>query len=139
MKKVNGFTLLELMITVAIVAILAAIALPNYTEHINKARRSEAQSALVELAARLHDFYVSQSPPSYIGASLGDDGIFPDEAPLNGSDKFYDLVISSQTANSFNIRSNPKGVMQGDFVFTLNSQGAKQHFRNNGSPIAGWP
>jgi len=49
--KTGGFTLIELMITVAVVAIMAAIAYPSYTEYVARARRAEAQSRLLDAAA----------------------------------------------------------------------------------------
>lgn len=48
----EGFTLIELMITVAVVGILTAIALPSYNGHLRKARRADAQSALMNIASR---------------------------------------------------------------------------------------
>jgi len=48
----KGFTLIELMITVAVVAILAAIAYPSYTEYVMRARRTEGQNLLNDAAAR---------------------------------------------------------------------------------------
>ena len=140
--KAKGFTLIELMIVVVVIAILATIAYPSYVDQVNKVRRTDAQAALVELSARLQEYYVDQSPPTYAGASLtGDDAIFPSEAPLEGSDKYYDLRITSQDARTFNIRVTPKstGPMKDDFTFTLDARGARQHFKGTGTPIDGWP
>lgn len=52
-----GVTLIELMITVVIVAILAAIAYPSYNNHVTRTRRSDAQSALMRIAALQEKFY----------------------------------------------------------------------------------
>lgn len=51
MKRGHGFTLMEVMITVAIVAVLAAIAIPNYVQYITRSNRSEARQQLLEGAA----------------------------------------------------------------------------------------
>ena len=70
MRRTQGFTLVELMVVLAIVAILAAIAYPGYARHVVKARRIEAQLALVDAMGRqeqyraLHHTYVAFSMAS---------------------------------------------------------------------------
>lgn len=57
MRNTKGFTLIELMIVVAIVAILAAIAIPNYQRYILQSHRTDAINALMDLASRESRFY----------------------------------------------------------------------------------
>jgi len=52
MKKNHGFTLIELMIAVAVIGVIAAVAYPAYNEQIRKARRAETQTALMNISAR---------------------------------------------------------------------------------------
>lgn len=57
MRKNNGFTLIELMIAVAVVGILAAIAVPNYTQYVARTKLSEATSNLMQMATLQEQFY----------------------------------------------------------------------------------
>lgn len=57
----RGFTLIELMITVVVIAILAAIALPSYQEHIRRGSRGAAQSELVELSGTQEKIYLNSN------------------------------------------------------------------------------
>jgi len=133
-NKKNGFTLIEVLIVVAIVGILAAIAYPSYVEQVNKMRRADAQAALVELAARLQEYYVDQSPPTYVNA------------PLGIVNEHYDLSFAvDPTATNFTIAVQPKvgGPMAGDLEFRLDARGARQHREHRedgtGPLINGWP
>lgn len=97
-----GFTLIELMITVALVAILAAVALPSYQEHIRKSRRAEAQAFLLAVAAREQQFLVDTRSFS---ASLASIGV---PTPSN-VDLAYTLALTAAaTPPSFSLTATPK-------------------------------
>lgn len=57
--RTKGFTLIELMITVAIIAIMAAVAYPSYTDHVRKGVRRAAQAQMLEIANRQQQFLIS--------------------------------------------------------------------------------
>lgn len=65
----DGFTLLELVVVMAIAAILAAIAIPNYSEYVMRSHRSEAQSFISDVASRQSQFFLDRR--SYAGTVAG--------------------------------------------------------------------
>jgi type IV pilus assembly protein PilE len=76
-RTAAGFTLVELMVTVGIVAILAAIALPAYNNSVRKSRRTEAKTALLDLAGREERYYNTNNAYTATATSLGYTGAFP--------------------------------------------------------------
>jgi type IV pilus assembly protein PilE len=124
MNKVNkGFTLVELMITVAIVGLLAAIAVPSYSSHVTQSRRVDAQGALISLGQAMERYYTEKS--TYVGATLGAGGIFPNEAPLDAGSKYYDLSITTQTSTTFTVQATPKNAQAGDGNLTFDNIGTR--------------
>ncbi len=75
-RKAAGFSLIELMITVLIVSILASVAIPAYNSQIRKSRRTEAKTALLDLAGREERFLAAQNSYTNSGPQLGY-GSFP--------------------------------------------------------------
>ena len=61
MRKFLGFTLIEVLVTVAIVAILAAIAIPSYSQYVQKTRRTDAQEKLLDLAAQQERWFFNKN------------------------------------------------------------------------------
>lgn len=119
----RAFTLIEMMITVAIVGILAAIAYPSYRSQINSGREAEARAALVSLAAVLSQYHLDNN--TYVGATLGNGGIYSNQVPpnSNGVTKTYTLAITAQTASTFTISATP--VDNSLTTYTLDEQGNK--------------
>ena len=75
MHRNKGFTLMELMIVVAIVAILASVAVPSYMEHVRKARRIEATGTLTQVAAAMERFLLANNAyPANIGVLVNGGG-----------------------------------------------------------------
>lgn len=118
-----GFTLIELMITVSIIAILAAIALPSYKNYIVKSHRTEAQAAMLSLAQYLESKYnASFSYPAVasIPESL--------TKPGNVSDYYTISVSIANASQTYTITAAPITSKQNDTqcgTLTLNEQGVK--------------
>ncbi|WP_019339723.1 type IV pilin protein [Stutzerimonas stutzeri] len=118
-----GFTLIEVMIVAAIISILAAIAYPSYQEHVRKARRADAQAALMELAQFMERHYTANG--RYLTAADANPAnaapALPfTEAPKDGATKFYTLGFpATPTASAYTLQAVPKNAMANDSCGTL--------------------
>lgn len=119
-KCSTGFTLIELMIVMVIIGILGAIAYPAYSSHLQKSRRVDAQTALLELAQYMERYYTTNG--SYVGAVL------PFTAsPKDDATKYYNLSVSGLAADSYTLTGAPTGTQASDScgTLTLSQTGAK--------------
>jgi type IV pilus assembly protein PilE len=92
--KARGFSLIELMITVAVVAILAAIAVPSYQTYVLRSHRTDAKSALLDLASLEERFFSTNNSYTDIPNNLGYPGAVagvPFPVGLNG---YYQVTVS---------------------------------------------
>ena len=115
----RGFTLIEVLITVVIVGILAAIALPAYKNQIQKTRRSDAKSALVGAAGQMERYMTERG--TYATATLAAIGVQP--TTQNG---YYAMSLAS-TATTYTLSAAPAGAQVGDpcGAMTYTDQGVK--------------
>ena len=111
-KHNNGFTLIELMITVAIIAIIAAIAYPSYQEQVRETRRANAQAALLELSSYMERYYTERF--TYAGAVLPFG-----TSPKQGGTAFYKLSLANPGADSYTIQAVPIGAQLNDRCGTM--------------------
>lgn len=108
----RGFSLIELMIAVAIVGILSAIAYPSYQEHVHSANRADAQVALTELSQFMERYYTQSG--TYADASL------PFTAsPKTGSTLYSISFDGTPDDKEFIIQAIPEGGMAADKCGTL--------------------
>lgn len=119
-KKTRGFTLIELMIVITILAIIVTVGYPSYMEHVKKSRRAEGMGQLLELANRMERSYSDQGTyPTSISEVYG--------ATTDGG--FYTLSIVSANNVSFTVSAAPTSLGRQDTdkcaTFTLTSLGQK--------------
>jgi type IV pilus assembly protein PilE len=127
-KNARGFTLIELMITVAIVGILAAIAYPSYLDQVRKSRRADAQSALMQAANRQERFYTTQY--TYTD-TLGANGLGMASETEN---EFYVLSIESADADGFEVTATAQNDQTNDDCTTLSINQLGEKTANGSAP-----
>lgn len=96
----GGFTLIELMIVVAIVAVLAAIAIPQYRKYIQKSNRATAKSALLDLSRREETYYSTNNSYTLNLVSLGYSSIANNQIQVPNSSNPTYVISFSQPATS---------------------------------------
>jgi type IV pilus assembly protein PilE len=99
MRRARGFTLIELMITVAIVAILASIAVPSYTDYVIRGKFSEATGNLADLRVKMEQYYMDNRRYSTTTAG-GTCGIPGGSAPTVGDAKYFTFACASSAPNA---------------------------------------
>lgn len=141
----NGFTLIEVMIVVAVVAILSAIALPNYTQYIIRSHRADARNTLLTLAQKLEQNYTLAANYSLdpAGSAINNATITTwglNASPAGGATR-YNITFSAgePTTTTFVVQAVPTGAQTADATcatLTLSSVGLQSaNGQNNRSVV----
>ena len=112
--KQNGFTLIEVMIAVAIVAILAKVAYPSYADYVMRGKIPDATSGLASKRVQAEQFF--QDNRTYVGA--------PACTADTTTSQFFNFSCSAQTATAFTLQAVGKSSMLG-FTYTVDQSNAK--------------
>ena len=125
-RRAGGFSLLELMITVVVIGILAAVAYPSYQDYVKRGNRSAAQTFMMTIAQRQEQYLVSNRSYASTTAALNL------TQPSETSGK-YTFAINLPTPTSYSITATPQGTqaVTGKFgTLTLSSDGTKSSDQN---------
>jgi type IV pilus assembly protein PilE len=133
MSRHSGFTLIELMITVAIVAILATIAYPSYRNAVIRSNRADAQQALLQAAQNMERYFATNGASGYVGAT-----VTPSQSPSGSAANAvytidYTTVVGNPSATAFVLRATPVTGKSNatDGFLEIDQQGVKRWDRNN--------
>lgn len=141
MKKIRAFTLIEVIIAVAIVGILASIAIPNYVEYLRRSHRNAVKSQLLLGAQWMELWRVANraGQQGYTGALANFPASYQVSPPPGEGDALYTITLGAVTPVAYVLTAEPipGGIMDGDDcgIFTINQLGQKTANGQNNGPV----
>jgi type IV pilus assembly protein PilE len=129
MKTQNGFTLIELMVVVAVIGILGAIALPQYSDYVTRGKLTDATAGLANRRVQIEQFF--QDNRTYAGATACADG---------GSQFFtFSCLATADDTRLFTLQAaGTAGGSMAGFTFTVNELGNRTSFVSDALVAKGW-
>ena len=135
----RGFTLVELMIVIAIIGILGAVAYPSYTSNVARGRRADAQKALLEASQFMQRYYVANNsyadtdgkPPTLPGTLT--------TTKQSSGNTVYDLTVTTANQQGYTLKATPNsaGLMAQDECGTFVLESSGRRSQESSSKTAG--
>jgi type IV pilus assembly protein PilE len=123
MSAQRGFTLLELMIVVAVIGILAMIGLPSYSDYVKRGKIAEATSSLSDTRVKMEQFFLDNR--TYVGADAAN--LPCNAAVLSAGKKHFTYACSNLGAGTYTVTATgvaSEGMT--NFTYTINQQNTRQ-------------
>jgi type IV pilus assembly protein PilE len=127
--RFRGFTMIELMITVAVIAILAAVALPNYVEYVTRSRLVEAKTNLSDMRTRLEQYFLDNRKYPGTCAAYAAGAPPANTIYLPASVKNFAVTCPTLTDTTYTVQAQGLG-----FTFTID----QTNVRKTTAEPAGW-
>jgi type IV pilus assembly protein PilE len=128
----GGFTLIELMIVIALIGVLATIAIPQFQEYQQKSRRSEATRTLMQIAALQEQYFLDNRSYTDDFTDLN----FPVAGTVTTESGYYAITIDVPDPYTYTMTATPQGPQANDTqctTLTLDNQGVRGHTGTAGS------
>lgn len=132
-----GFTLIELMVTVVVIAILASIAFPSYQDYVMRSRRTDGKGFLLSTQQNVERAYTDMNSYASAVGFIGASGVTSPEG-------FYQVTVAASTTSTYSLNSAPQGAQASDKcgTFVITEAGAKSVIVPSGSTLTTadcWP
>lgn len=133
-RRTAGFTLIELMIVVAIIGVLGAVAYPSYIDYVKRGKRADAKAYLLQVATKQQQYFMDArqyADQTTLTTTLG-------IAPSTSVAANYALTVTAAGGPppGFTATLVPQGSMAGDYSYTINDQGVKQQIDSANNAVS---
>jgi len=112
-RRARGFTLIEILIVVAIIGILTAVAIPAYSNYVTRARITEAISGLGTVQTAAEEYWNSQPTHTYAGFN---------RLPANTAN--FTFTLSNDSTSAYTVTATGRGPMA-NFIYTIDQNGTR--------------